>query len=422
MENKFSILLLTSCLILAFGCKKNESLVKEDLANDLAPFFTPGKGFRHVYTVSEATAGFVSFFQSKDLSATDDGKLHWVYDRHNPFSKSRYLYRSTINASTGELLPTQGKPVDKLADNYQWYNNANDINKGDRVNFVPYTGNLYLSYQSAGGTFSASGDVPRFDYLDYSFNQHPYIYANGDVYMSFFETGSTDIARVYSRITTFIWRNGIKSKGAGIARQLWNYRDMAIDSLWHKAISFPAGNNGESLACTFDEHSIYLYDDKGKVVATTPFAGRKFPTTGDSYAADIKWYAKTSKDMKKVTLMVADVDRKEAVYYYSTFSIDVATKKITVLVNNASIAKTPPMDFDLDGNIYYGSYPEQQGAVTEVIKVNASGGKSVIATNFIGRQLVEKLYALNGKVYITAVSTATVKGENVTRLTLLESN
>lgn len=97
-----------------------------------APFFVSGKGFRHVHTLPEPTAGMISLFNSLDISYTEDGKLHWVYERTNPFAKSPFLYRSFIDAKTGDILPVTGKATDNLAANYSWRNNKSDANLKNR--------------------------------------------------------------------------------------------------------------------------------------------------------------------------------------------------------------------------------------------------------------------------------------------------
>lgn len=416
-------LALSALILTAISCKKtdNEGTETKSGTENLAPFFQIGKGFRHVRTVSEPTAGFVSFFNSLDLSFTDDGKLHWVYDRHNPFAKTRFLYRSTLNASTGDTIPTTGKPVGQLAPNYSWANNPQDLRKGDFLAFVPYTSNLYLSYQSHTATFSASGDVPRFDYVDYSFNRQPAVYPNGDVCMSFIEMTSSDIARSYQRLTTFVWHNGVKVKGAGKTKTVWTYMNKSLDSLWHKGIGFPTGR-GESLACTFDEHNVYLFDSNEEIVGQAPFSGQKFPDVGNAYAADIKWFVKSSKDMSSTTLLCVDVNRKTAELFYSTFIIDNASKKIVVGVNNAPVVANTAYDFDLSGNVYYATVAGSADEETSVRKISVSGATSTVGAGFAGRQLVNKLYAINGKVYIALLSTATEGSNNVARITLLESN
>ncbi len=421
---KFSKSVITVLAVLLLGiissCKKSENdAPKSTVTESKAPFFSSGKGFRHMLTISEPTAGMISFFNSLDLSYTDDGKLHWVYDRSNPFAKSRYLQRSVIDAMTGSILPVTGKATNSLAANYNWGNNPSDINHGDFLAFVPYTGKLYLSYQSKSGTMSVDGDVPRFDYLDYSFLRQPRYAANGDLYMPFCEMTSSDIARTYQRLTMFNWHKSVKKQGS-VTKILWTYMNTNLDSLWHKGTSFPSGNNGEFLFCTFDRNSVYLFDEQGSIVSTTPFQGQKFPDLGNGQAADVKWFAKMSKDFTKTALMCIDVDRSAGELYYNSFIVDHSARTIKVVVNQKKLSKVISADFDTDGNIYYTLDDETKPS--EVSKVSADNVVKVVGAGFIGNYKINKLHAVNGKVYATVTSTAKEGIDDVTRLTMLESN
>lgn len=407
-------------LVAIISCKKNENnSTGSNVTESTAPFFSSGKGFRHIYTISEPTAGMISFFNSLDLSYTDDGKLHWVYDRSNPFAKSRYLYRNVIDAKNGNILPVTGKTTDNLASNYSWGNNPSDINYGDFLAFIPYTGKLYLSYQSKSGTMSVDGDVPRFDYQDYSFLRQPRYAANGDLYMSFCEMTSSDIARTFQRLTMFNWHKNVKKQGS-VTKILWTYMNTNLDSLWHKGTSFPSGSNGEFMFCTFDRNSVYLFNEKGETLNATPFGGQKFPDLGNGQAADVKWFAKMSKDFTKTVLMCIDVDRSAGELYYNSFIVDHSAKTIKVVVNQKKLSKVISADFDTEGNIYYTLNDETKPS--EVFKVSDANEVKLVGAGFIGNYKINKLHAVNGKVYATVTSTAREVNNDVTRLTLLESN
>lgn len=419
--SKFNIAIL-SLVFFAFlsSCQKSDDdNPKPNTTESKVPFFVSGKGFRHVHTLSEPTAGMISFFNSLDISYTEDGKLHWVYERTNPFAKTNFLYRSVIDAKTGGILPISGKAADNLVAGYSWRNNASDINHGDFLAFVPYTGKLYLSYQSKSGTMSIDGDVPRFDYLDYSFLRQPRYAANGDVYMSFCEITSSDNARTFQRLIMFNWHNTLKKQG-NVTKTIWTYMNSNLDSVWHKGTSFPSGSNGEFMFCTFDGNLLYLYDEAGNILNTTAFAGQKFPDLGNAQAADVKWYSKMSKDFTKTALMCIDVDRSAGELYYNSFVVDHISKKIKVVVNQKKLSKVIAADFDTEGNIYYSLNDETKPA--EVSKVSFGNAETIVGAGFIGVLKVNKLYALNGKVYATVVSTAKEGYNDVTKLTLLESN
>ncbi|MBP6662640.1 MAG: hypothetical protein KA172_06105 [Paludibacter sp.] len=416
--NFFSVAVMLSALLLS-SCSKDDD-PNPNATESKAPFFVSGKGFRHVHTLSEPTAGKISFFNSLDLSYTEDGKLHWVYERTNPFAQSNFLYRSVIDAKTGDNLPVSGKAADNLVAGYSWRNNASDINHGDFLAFVPYTGNLYLSYQSKARTMSVDGDVPHFEYLDYSFLRQPLYAANGDLYMSFCEMTSIDIATTYQRLTMFNWHNTVKKQG-NVTKTVWTYMNTNLDSVWHKGTSFPVGNNGEFMFCTFDRNLLYLYDEAGNILSTTPFAGQKFPDLGNAQAADVKWYAKMSKDFTKTALMCIDEDRSsDGGPHYNSFVVDHIAKKIKVVVNQKKLRKVIAADFDTEGNIYYTLDDESKPA--EVSKISSGNVETIVGAGFIGMLKINKLYALNGKVYATVTSTAKEGYDNLTKLTLLESN
>jgi len=419
--SKIGIVVLSFFLLaIVSSCKKSENKSQKSTATESkAPFFVSGKGFRQVYTISESTAGMISFFNSLDLSYTEDGKLHWVYERSNPFAKSPFLYRSVIDAKTGDILPVAGKATSNLVPSYSWGNNPSDVNHRDFLAFVPYTGKLYLSYQSKLGTMSVDGDVPRFDYLDYSFLRQPYYAANGDLYMSFCEITSSDIARTYQRLTMFNWHNTVKKQG-NVTKTLWTYMNSNLDSVWHKGTSFPSGSNGEFMFCTFDRNVVYLFDETGNILSTTSFAGQKFPDLGNAQAADVKWYAKMSRDFNKTALMCIDVDRSAGELYYNSFIVDHIAKKIKVVVNQKKLGPVVAADFDTEGNIYYTLNDETKPS--EVSKVSVGNTVTSVGAGFIGSFKINKLYALNGKVYATVTSRAKEGDNDVTRLTLLESN
>lgn len=418
--------LLAALLLWGAGCKKEDGGASSTPATDAVPYFTPGRGFRYLNTVSanDGSTRHLSF-ASCDLSVTDDGKIHWCLDRSYTFGDGRIASRFMLDPASGDTLPVTGKQPDKMADNYQWGRNAYDRNNRDRFLYKPYSSELYLSYQSNNYVFSAAGDVPKFDYLDASFNQHPRIYANGDVGMSFFEQESISTAHTYSRITTYLWHNGKKIAGAGRSRSMWTYNNQNVDSLWHGGIGFPAGTNGQTLAATLDYHAVYLIDESGAIVQAVPFKGQPFTLGSGTNTAKIQWTAKTSADMSRTVLMCRDEDRVNGGYYYSTFLVDNAAKTIRIGVNAAAIRHQMEMDFDLDGSIYYASCADcdaSPNATVSVIRLSPGGGQSTLATNFIGRQQVSGLYARAGRIYLAVNSlTKDPYGSNVAMLTLFVS-
>ncbi len=426
MNNYVRMTLLAGLSILLAGCQKDSESAgngSPSTTKDI-PFFTPGKGFRHIRTLSSAVESPFIAYQSLDLSVSD-GKINWAVDFGSNSRSPRPAFRYTINPATGDTLAVTGKKPNQLADNYTWGNNPTDLDRLDRILFVPYTNNLYLSYRFKLSTFSVDGDVPRVDNLDLSFNRHPRIYANGDICTSFFEVGSVDIARTYSRISTFVWHNGIKTSGAGIDRVLWTYMNQRLDSLWHGGIGFLAGRNGESLAATFDQHNVYLIDQARNIVDKAPFSGKPYRDLSAANTSNVQWTAKTSKDMTTTALLCRDEDRINGGYYYSTFVVNNTTKKITVAVNNAAVKDLQAMDFELDGTLYYATCPNCGNAASEttrIMKVAPGGTAQELAGDFIGRQGVNGLYALNGSVYLAVPSAVQENGRTTTRISLFERN
>ncbi|RYD52362.1 MAG: hypothetical protein EOP52_09370 [Sphingobacteriales bacterium] len=418
-------LLLAALLFWTAGCKKTDD-TNAATGPDAAPYFTPGRGFRYLNTVS-ANDGSTSQinFSSCDLSVTTDGRIHWCVDRSNTFSDARKVGRFVFDPTSGDTLPVTGKRPDQMVDNYQWGKNAYDLDKYDRFLYKPYSSDLYLSFKSNNYVFSAAGDIPRFDYLDASFNRHPLVYANGDIGMSFFEQQSISTAHTYSRIKTFLWHNGQKKTGAGRSRQMWTYQNQNMDSLWHGGIGFPAGPDGQTLAATADYHAVYLIDESGAIVQAVPFKGQPFSPNSASNTANIQWTAKTSADMKQTVLLFKDEDRVNSGYYYSTFLVDNAAKTIRIGVNAVQIKDPMAMDFDLDGSIYYADCAacgNDQKATVSVLRLTPGGGQSAIATNFIGRQLVAGLYARAGRIYLAVRSMGKDQyGSTVGRIALFVS-
>lgn len=412
-------------LVLLSGCKKSD----DDTGNPTAeatPYFTPGRGFRYLnsVTASDASTRQISF-SSCDLSVTGDGKIHWCIDRSYSYGSGRIPSRFMLDPTTGDTLPVTGRQPGSMVENYQWGKNAYDRDNRDRLLYKPYSGELYLSYQSNNYVFSVAGDVPRFDYLDASFNRHPRVYVNGDIGMSFFEQTSNSTATTYSRITTFLWHNGQKIIGAGKSRQMWTYMNQNMDSLWHGGIGFPAGPDGETLAATFDDHAIYLIGKGEAIIHTAPFKGQPFSPNSASNTSNIQWTAKTSADMNKTVLMCRDEDRVNGGFYYSTFLVDNLAKTIRVGVRAIRINDLMEMDYDPDGNIYYASCADcgnDAAATVSIIRLEPGGGQATVASNFIGRQTVSGLYARAGRIYLAVNSGAKDEfGSNVGRITLFVS-
>lgn len=404
-------ILIGLILTTAVSCKKDTAEKENEKAiSQGASYFQAGKGFRYLTTLKEGNGGRASFFKSRDLTFTADNKIQWVVDRTNPFGSKSFLYRKTLNATSGDTLPTEGN-LDKIDPLYR----PNPYGGNDFVRFVPYTNKLYLSYRTGQVKYNVTGDVPDFEKGGYDgYYNRPTLYTNGDVMMQYSGNISVNYGYMTTVIGANIWHLGLPVVSAKVDSTFMSYGNfLRYDRLYHGGVVYPSDNNGNTLAFGYTDNKAYLFKRSGartSSIDSVDFAGEPFPAGRDPLPSENLYKFRSTRDLKTTVILTAEPDRKNKSgnYYFSSFVINNETGKIRLIVNKKLLTGrlygSDIYDVDTDGTIYYGLDGEN-GATTQVIKVTP-GGETVVGDGFITTQRVNGLYVFDGKVYVTAVTSA----------------
>lgn len=393
MKIKYTNIL--AALLLLMACSKNKDEASDAAAAKTnAPYFKSGNGIKYLTTYSEPVSGRFPTIGSLALSLTDDQKVHWVFFRNSG------ILRKTINSATGDTLATEGN-LEKVG--ARIINNSYDGAEPDRYLFVPYTNKLYRSYRSGWAEYKVVGDVPDFTIGGYDGKAiQPLLYANGDVMMHYAGSISANLGQITTMIGAYLSHNGVLSH-AKVEKILPNgTRSTAYDRIYHGGITFPADNNASLKSFGFTNYKAYLFKHLGTTttaVDSIEYAG--VPFNPGSVVPHVPFFAKTSKDMSKTTILCYEPDDRanfSGKYKFSTFIIDNNTNKIQLVVNKQLMALMDH-DFDLEGNIYFAD--NASGA--KITKLSAAG-ESIFAQNFFGTTSISKIYAQGGKIFLVCTS------------------
>ena len=389
-----------AALLLLMACSKN----KDEASNSAdvkanAPYFKSGNGIKYLTTYSEPVSGRFPTAGSLALSLTDDQKIHWVFFRNSA------IFRKTVNVANGDTLATEGN-LQKVG--ARMIDNPYDGAEPDRYLFVPYSNKLYRSYRSGPAEYKVVGDVPNFTIGGYDGKAiQPLLYANGDVMMHYAGNISANLGEITTMIGAYLSHNGVLSH-ARVEKTLPNgARSTAYDRIYHGGITFPADNNGGLKSFGFTNYKAYLFKHSATATAVTDsidYAG--VPFNVGSVVPNVPFFAKTSKDMSKTTLLCYEPDDRKnfsGKYKFSTFIIDNTTNKIQLVVNK-QLMPLMEYDFDLEGNIYFAD--NASGA--KITKLSAAG-ESTFAQNFFGATAISKIYAQGGKIFLVCTAGTTTE-------------
>lgn len=384
--------------LLALAATLSQASCGSDAATSTAPdgfFFVSGHGVRALSKLSTPNDGSIAVFETADITLSDPNKVEWIYGLTSSFGDPT-LTRVSLDLITGAPIGTPETPKDVPGPS---------LLIQDSIRFVPYTDKLYY-FAPYQGFYSVVG-VNGFTAVGGSIQSSVKVYANGDALNGekggYYTPGSPD---VYSSD----WGVTLHVAGTPGAKTLRHRHQVsaapAENAKLYRAAGFENIGGGEVIGFGVSGEAIVARSMRDDIeLANLPFDGLSRIFT-DLLSSGVL-PCKRSRDGLHVACMLKDRASGRDPVKFTTFTYDVASKKIDVVLR----AMTPAgmesgfddtSTFDVAGNLYFGANITA-GQGLKVIK-QTSLAQQVLATGFLPDNAyvgLQRIKEVDGRIFLS---------------------